>query len=333
LGGGILTAISQIISCKNPHHARLAKRISELMPTVVAFTVTLGVAPLLFVQVLYGHLLYSSSILMANAWFMVIPLVVLGYYGVYLLRFRWEKLGGHRSWMAWVVAALFAVVGFIYTNNFTLMLRPEAWLPHYLESPATGHLNWSDASVYPRYLHMLFGTLAVAGVWFMIIGARKKSGDIEWSNWLWRYGVRVFTLATALNIIIGFWFMLAVPRNVLMIFMGESAVATGAFIASLACLLAAFGFLHAASRRQSCRGAYIGVGWVLAVVALMAVMRQEMRAAYLETYFRLGELQAAPQWDVFGVFAVTLLIGLGVLAWLISVVLRAQSSPSSTADS
>ena len=96
LGGAVLTAISQVLSNKNPHHARLAKRISELMPAVVAFTVTLGVALLLFVQVLYGHLLYSSSVLMAYAWFMVVPIVILGYYGVYLLRFRWEKLGSHR---------------------------------------------------------------------------------------------------------------------------------------------------------------------------------------------------------------------------------------------
>jgi hypothetical protein len=326
LGGGLLTALSQILAGKYPHHARLARRISELMPTVVAFTVTLGVAPLLFVQVLYGHLLYSSSILMANAWFMVIPLVILGYYGVYLIRFRWERLGSHRVWVAWVVAVLFAVVGFIYTNNFTLLQSPETWLPHYLESPATGHLNWSDPSVYPRYLHMLLGALAVAGVWFMIIGVRRQSGDLEWSNWLWRYGVRIFTHATVLNIFVGFWFMLALPRNVLMIFMGESPVATGAFIASLVCLVAAFGFLHAASRRHSRRGAFVGVGWVLAVVALMAVMRQEMRTAYLEPYFRLSELRVEPQWSIFSVFAVTLVIGLGVLAWLISIILRAKSS-------
>jgi hypothetical protein len=333
LGGGILTAISHILSGKSPHHARLAKRISELMPTVVAFTVTLGIAPLLFVQVLYGHLLYSSSILMANAWFMVIPLVILGYYGVYLIRFRWERLGSHRTWVAWVVAVLFAVVGFIYTNNFTLLQRPETWLSHYLESPTTGHLNWSDSSVYPRYLHMLLGALAVAGLWFMIIGVRRKSGDLEWSNWLWRYGVRIFTHATVLNVFIGFWFMLAVPRNVLMIFMGENRIATGAFVASLACLVAAFAFIHGASRRQSRRGAFVGAGWVLAVVALMAVMRQEMRTAYLEPYFRLSELQAEPQWGVFGVFVVTLVVGLGVLAWLISALLRARSSAAPSADS
>jgi hypothetical protein len=218
-------------------------------------------------------------------------------------------------------------VGFIYSNNFSLMQHPEIWSEHYFEAPATGHLNWSDPSLYPRYLHMLVGAVAMAGLWFMILGARRRSGDAEWSNWVWRYGVRVFTLATALNIFIGFWFLLAVPRRVMMIFMGENRVATMAFVASLACLVGAFGFIHAAARRQSPRGAFVGAGLVLAVVALMAVMRQEMRAAYLEPYFRLDELQVAPQWGVFSIFAVSLLLGLGVIAWLIVVIHRAKTKP------
>jgi hypothetical protein len=234
--------------------------------------------------------------------------------------------------VAWMVAVFFAVVGFIYTNNFSLLQRPETWLAHYLESPSTGHLNWSDASVYPRYSHMLLGALAVAGVWFMIIGARRKSGDLEWSNWLWRYGVKLFTRITVLNILIGLWFMLTLPRNVLMIFMGESRIATGAFVASVFFLAAAFGFLHAASRRESRRGAFIGAGCALAVVVLMALMRQEMRRAYLEPFFHLGELQVEPQWGVFSVFAVTLVIGLGVLGWLLSVLFHTKSSPEPSAD-
>ncbi len=221
LGGGILAGMSHLLSKKHERHARLAKRLSELMPTAVAMAVSLGVAPLLFVQVLYGHLLYSSSILMAYAWFLVVPLVIIGYYGVYLLRFKWDHLGRFRIYVAWFLAIVFAGVGFIYSNNFSLMQRPETWKDHYFASPDTGHLALSDPALYPRYLHMLLGAVAVAGVWVLIIGARRRSGDEEWSHWAMRYGGRVFTFATLLNIVVGFWFMISVPRRAMMIFHGE----------------------------------------------------------------------------------------------------------------
>jgi hypothetical protein len=327
-GGGILAAISHIRSGRDPNHARLAKRISELMPIAISLAVTLGVAPLLFVQVLYGHLLYSSSILMANAWFLVVPLVILGYYGAYLLRFRWDRLGRRRTLVAWCVAIVFAAVGFIYSNNFTLMLRPETWSAHYFEGSAGGRLNWSDPSLYPRYLHMLIGAVAVAGVWILILGIRRRSGDVEWSNWACRYGGRLFAHATSLNIIIGFWFMLSVPRRAMLIFMGRESVATGAFVGSLVCIMAAFIFIGKASRRQDRRAGILGTGSLLAVLALMAVMRHQMRTAYLEPYFRVEQLQVEPQWGVFALFVVVLLIGLALVGWLVSVVLRAKPAES-----
>ena len=74
------------------------------LPVAIAATVTLGVAPLLFVQVLYGRLFFTSSILMAWFWLAIVPLVILAYYGAYLLAFRGEApgragaLGGRGSW-------------------------------------------------------------------------------------------------------------------------------------------------------------------------------------------------------------------------------------------
>ena len=326
LGGGILAGMSHLLSKKHERHARLAKRLSELMPTAVAMAVSFGVAPLLFVQVLYGHLLYSSSILMANAWFMVVPLVIVGYYCVYLLRFKWDPFGAFRTYVAWFLAIIFAGVGFIYSNNFSLMQRPETWKDHYFVSPDTGHLAFSDPALYPRYLHMLLGALAVAGVWVLIIGARRRSGDEEWSYWAMRYGGRVFTFATLLNIVVGFWFMISVPRRAMMIFMGKNLLATVAFVVSFVLIMGALHLLGRASRRQASRPATIGAGMLIVVLALMAVMRQEMRTAYLEPYFHVGQLQAQPQWGVFAFFVVTLLIGLAAVAWLVRVVLTAKKA-------
>jgi hypothetical protein len=261
---------------------------------------------------------------MANAWFLVVPLVIIGYYGVYVLRFKWDRLGSSRSYLAWVLAFLFAGVGFIYSNNFSLMQRPETWKSHYFASPASGHIDLSDPALYPRYLHMLLGAVAVAGVWVLLIGARRRSGDDAWSDWAMRYGGRVFTATTLLNIIVGFWFMISVPRRAMMVFMGQNTLATVAFIASLVLIMGTLHLIGRGSRRKQTRPAFIGAGVLLVVLALMAVMRQEMRTAYLEPYFQLSQLQAEPQWGVLAAFVVILLLGLVVVGWLVRVVLTAK---------
>jgi hypothetical protein len=325
-GGGLLTLVSHVHAKKDGRHERLAKRIAELMPSVIALTVTLGVAPLLFVQVLYGHLLYSSSILMARAWFLVVPLVIFGYYGAYLLRFRWDCLGNVRPILAWGAAVVFAVVGFIYSSNFSLVQRPEVFKDHYLADPAGGHLNWSDPALFPRYLHMLAGAIAVSGIWFMILGVRRRSGDADWSAWLMKYGARVFTYATMVNIIIGFWYLAALPRRAMMIFMGKDPVATAVFLVCLVFIVATFGAVHVAAKRQSGRVMAIGAGSLTVVLVLMAVMRQQVRSAYLEPHFRLEQLTTEPQWGVFALFVVTLAAGLGTLGWMAKIVLDARSA-------
>jgi hypothetical protein len=324
-GGGILAAISHARGSKSENHGRLARRLFELLPTAIAFAVTLGIAPLLFVQVLYGQFVYSSSILMANAWFWVVPLLIAGYYMAYLLRFKWDSLTGMRSGIVWVMVLIFTWIGFIYSNNFTLMLRPDVWAAHYFANPASGQLNWADPALYPRYLHMLVGAVAVAGIWIMIIGLRRKSGDVAWSNWAVAYGARMFMHATLLNVIIGFWFLVALPKRVMMIFMGENMTATILLFAAIVLTAVAWVLIQRASKKPDSRTpAVAGAIALLGVLAMMAVMRQQLRTAYLAPYFTLDELQVAPQWDVLGLFAVTLVICLGVVAWLIKVMLRAK---------
>ena len=96
---------------------------------------TLGVAPLLFVQVLYGRVFFTSSILMAWFWLAIVPLVILAYYGAYLLAFRGERLGRAGRWVAVVATLCFAAVAFLQVTNATRGLRPETFLDAYRGTP------------------------------------------------------------------------------------------------------------------------------------------------------------------------------------------------------
>jgi hypothetical protein len=116
LGGSLLMVLSyararSAADEKARHHRRLIEVLARAFPAAIAFTITLGVAPLLFIQVLYGQLFFSSSILMAWPWLGVIGLLLLGYYAAYWHTYRHARLGQAAIWVALAVAAAFLVIG------------------------------------------------------------------------------------------------------------------------------------------------------------------------------------------------------------------------------
>ena len=325
-GGTFLAALSHLRGKKDPKHAHLSKNLYKFMPAVIAFTVNFGVAPLLFVQVIYGHLLYTSSILMAVAWFSVIPLVIFGYYGTYSLRFKWDKLAKYRDYITWFVSGIFVVIAFIYVNNFTLMLKPENWITHYFKDPSGGTFNWSDISVYPRYLHVFLGALAVAGMWIMIIGVRRRTGNEEWSDWAVNYGSRIFLYSTMINIVIGILFLIAHPGDIIKNFMGKDLLSTIFLIVSV--IITVYVLILAAKipkMPDKKKLTYTLFIVSLILLILMVLLRHNLRMFYLEPYFKLDQLQVEPQWTAFLIFAGAMVVFMiPSVIWMIRVVLSAK---------
>ncbi len=327
LGGTVLSAFNIIFKKNDPKKVHLSKKLFSFTPAVIAVAVNFGVAPLLFVQTLYGHLLYSSSILMAIFWFSVIPLVIIGYYGTYLLKFKWDRVSNQRVLVTGVVSVIFMVIAFFFVNNMTLMLRPEQWYEHYFKSPSTGTLNWWDIQIYPRYLHIFLGALAVTGVWTMIIGIRGKTGDREWSEWAVKYGSKVFFYTTMINIVIGFLFMFANPKRVWMIFMGQNKLATLLFILSLVVAVKVLTTARKAGKDPSNKKhVWNTAGELLTILLFMVIMRHQLRDAYLEPYFKINQLESAIQTELFAVFILMLILGMISLGWMIKVVLNMKQA-------
>ena len=76
LGSVILSVIDRRASASD------RKGGVAFMPKVLALAVNFGVAPFLFLQVLYGHFLYPSIVLMAVWWMFVALFAMLAYYGI-----------------------------------------------------------------------------------------------------------------------------------------------------------------------------------------------------------------------------------------------------------
>jgi len=313
--GGAVVALAARLSRRAPEdlYDRTLTRVSKLLPTLFAGTVTFGVAPLLFMQVLYGRFFYTSSIVMGGPWFALIPLLICAYYGTYLNAFRGERLGRWRVAIVGLTAAALAWVGFMFTNNTGLMLTPDRWAGLYFAAPGGSSLNLGDATIWPRYLHMLLGAVAVAGILLALL-ARTVKDDRELAVHLAGRGVALFLGATIVNLLAGFWLLVALREDVMMTFMGGTPLGTALLTIGLllTLLLLWLGF--------RARGRPVGTPLVVAAAAqlvVMVLMRHEVRRAYLADVHAPADLAVATQGLNMAIFAALLVGGLATVAWML----------------
>lgn len=328
LGGSLTAFITDLRgrTRNSEYHLALARSFAKVIPIAMAFTITLGVAPLLFLQVLYGQLFYTSSILMAWPWLSVIALIILAYYGFYLYSYRWEKLNGARLWVVLVSGLLVAVVGLIYTNNLTLMLAPERFAALYHSNPTGTHWNFDDPTVVPRYLHFFVASFAITGLFVVIYGLGKVKTNESYGKWAMKYGTLWFTIATIIQMAVGIWFLLTLPREVMMLFMGQNMLATILLGLGILLPIISMMLLILAAKSEKPRAlAVSGISVLALTLIVMVLMRDIVRDGYLAGKFDVFDRAVDPQWGVMAMFGVILVIGLSVVGLMIRKVFQAQS--------
>ncbi len=315
LGGSIIAAAARRLGAdERADHARLARLIGRAMPVAIAAAVTFGVAALLFLQVLYGRAFFPSSVLMAWIWLAVVPLLIAAYYAAYALA---APKAAAPNVLAIGMAAIFVVIAFIYSNNMGLMLRVDA-LPGLFARDARGlQLNTADPTMLPRYLHMVLGAIAVAGLMVCIAGVVMRPRDQAFGAWAMRWGAGWFGIATALNLPAGIWWLGVLPSDAVTRLMGGDAAATLVLASGVAVALAAIGLVfvgtHAARPGPWVFGA---AGALLASLVLMLLTRDAIRQQALDAAGFTAPTLVAPQWGVMAVFLVLLVAAVGAVAWM-----------------
>jgi hypothetical protein len=308
MGGGTLTVISELIGRRDERHRKLAQATARLLPVLVAFTITMGVAPLLFLQVIYGPLFFSSSILMAWPWLSIIGMMLLGYYGYYWHSFQFERLGRRAVWVTLASTALFTIIGLLFTSNMVLMLTPARWEAIYKAGRSGLQWDLAEPTILPRFLHMFVASLALSGLGIAMLGAVKARADTAFGAWVRQYGLGWFVAATWIQFAVGLWFLVSLPPSIRSVFLGGRAVETGLLIVALA--------LAVISLLTIQRWFAVGTATILGTVALMVIIRDRLRAAYLASEFDPTRLPVQPQMAVFGLFVLILLLGIATIAWM-----------------
>lgn len=311
LGGSLLTVWESVFR-KRPMEA------AGSLPTLIALTINLGVPPLLFVQVLFGKLFYTSSLVMAVPWILVIPILILAYYGAYLYV---KKIDRAPIWAkgGLIVSSLFLLyIAFMWVNNSTLAVVPERWQVH-LANPGGGNFNLSEPTLLPRYLHFIIAALAVASlgkaVYFYF---SKKQGAEDKQLGIRRY-LKLFGWFSLVQMGIGVWFWLSLPKDIWMLFMGRELVHT---VLMLIGWLAAIGMIWFSFKGKLMASLAHG----LLVVALMAVIRELVRSAYLKDLYSPAQLEVVGQYSPFIAFLLVFAAGLLLLYYMIRLILKPQNA-------
>lgn len=325
-GGGVIAAVARFKGKKDEKYLRLAKETAKKIPSFMAATITLGIAPLLFLQVLYGQFFYTSSVIIGWPWLLVLVFLTLAYYGFYLTTFK-EKSGGVTSWISVGSLILIFLIGFIYSTNITLMLTPEKWADKYFADPSGWNLNWQDTTLLPRFLHFITAALAIGGFLLVITGLIRWRKEQDYAKFLIVHGGKWFMYPTMIQVLIGLWYLISLPRDQMMLFMGGNILGTiSLMIGFLGSLVVIYFMTNAIKEADPRKGAITTMGLTAVIVIFMAIMRDIIRDASLASYFDPGKLVVKIQWDVLILFLVLLIAGVLLWLWMLK---RYFSAPAS----
>jgi hypothetical protein len=309
LGGGFLAAWAarrarQAAELERQRYQGLLASFTTALLVVTAATITFGIAPLLFLQVLYGPLFYTSSVLMAWFWLAVITILMAGYYSYYAFAFR-RRDASQPAALALSGALLLLLVGFLFVNNMTLMLHPERWPQMYFANGHGLHLNLADVTLAPRFLHFLTASFAVTGLFVALLAGRRTDDSGEWMR---RLGSRLFAGATHTQIVVGLLFLFSLDQPVRELFLGGSLIDTIALWSAVALALLA----TLIARRRPALAAALTVATIFG----MSFVRHRVREAMVASTFSVEGLKVVPQYGPMAIFAIVLIAGIATLLWM-----------------
>ncbi len=141
--------------------------LRDWMPFALGGAITAGVAPLLFVQILYQKQFYTANLLLFHRWMVILPALIIGFYLLYLYKSNWiaQTRREIRIAVGLILFACFAFVGYSWTENHLLANQGQGvWSEFY----RTGQVFYFDRTLMPRLLTWFLGafpTMLMLAAW------------------------------------------------------------------------------------------------------------------------------------------------------------------------
>lgn len=296
---------------------RLSRAMAKAVPAMVSMAMVMGVAPLLFVQVVYDPFWYTSNILSA-IWvigFIFVMMIAYSFtYVFYLGRERREGKG--YAFFGISAFALFLLAGVIMHSLGYQLLQPEKWLSWYIKGNG---IDISGASLHafqlPRFLHFIFSSFAMTGIFLMLYTWYFKDRadfDRAYLKWVGKTGARIAFIFSVLQAIVGFWWLLSLP--------GELRFFANPFFLIGAALGIAFLIFLNQVKKDPVNYAVPSILGAFLTIFGMSYAREALRMKYLDRFdYSIFNYKLNIDWGSTLLFIATFLMGLVILFYLLSV--------------
>ncbi|HAI10883.1 MAG TPA: hypothetical protein DCM28_04220 [Phycisphaerales bacterium] len=168
LGGITYLGLSTLAG--RPNRNQLALMLRDWMPFAIGVAITAGVAPLLFIQILYQKAFYTANLLLFHRWMIILPILIVGFYLAYLLK---TKMVANWPYIVRVLLGLasfacFAFIAYSWTENYLLSMETQQQWSEFYGSDA---IVYQNKAILPRL-----------GVWFLGAFA-TMSMLVGWQLW------------------------------------------------------------------------------------------------------------------------------------------------------
>lgn len=284
------------------------KKFGNLLPSAMAATVTLGVAPLLFVQLVYHRQVYGAAIVSGWWWLGVIGVAIVVYYALYRSALKSERTGTISLPALGLALLGLLYISVTYSSVFSMAERPEQIHALYQQDQMGLTLNPALGDYAMRWLHMMLGAVTVGGFFVGWIGRDRPE--------VYALGKRVFLWGMILASVAGVAYLMTL-RPILLNLMRHPAMG----VLTVGILLAAGALHFFFTKKFAVSGSLLLVSMLTMVYARHTVRLLKLAGQFDPTVWRV-----APQWSVFGLFLVCFVVMLGVVGYMLKLFFRPNHS-------
>lgn len=306
--------------------APMALVLRDWMPFFVSAAITAGVAPLLFIQIVYQKPFYTANLLLFHRWMSILPVLIVGFYLLYLMK---SRRIGEWSLAARIVVGpgsflCFAFTGYSWAENHLLAMDEKSWPTFY----GTGAMLYRSTLILPRFGVWFFGAMSVMCTWvawqlrhYCRSDARTLARELRRCAALSVTGL----LLAAVCAVLYYRMLDATPRSAV-----TSSLARPYLVLGILAAAAQFGAWLTLFRSPAQSLTHLRIASASAVITILCatVVRESIRLSVMDmTRLAEAHVKAAGVGGL-SVFAICTLLNAGVIVWCILLVRRDLRAPS-----
>lgn len=159
---------------------RINDIVRDWLPFALSVAITAGIAPLLFIQLLYQFDYYTANVLLSHRWMSILPVLIVAFYGLYLLKMKIFQKSRRLldRLIAIFVFGCVCYVGYTFSENHLLSIQSKlSWAEHY----ASHNIIYWTWEILPRVgviLGQAFSATSVVLYWQIAMTMRQRREEL-----------------------------------------------------------------------------------------------------------------------------------------------------------